>query len=64
MKIFTLKQVLILVFVIIAGIAFVETSSSVFSSAFWREFLLNLLIYGAVSEFIVIALGAWIERKK
>ena len=62
MKKFTFKQVLILVIVIVAGIAFVETSSPMWTSAFWREFLLKLLIYGAVSEFVVIALGSCLEK--
>jgi len=63
MKEFTLKQVLVLVFAIIAGIAFVETSSPIWSLDFWREFLLKLLVYGAVSEFIVIALSEWLDKR-
>lgn len=63
MKEFTLKQVFILVFAIVAGIAFIETSSPIWTSAFWREFLLKLLVYGAVAEFIVIALGVWTEKR-
>jgi hypothetical protein len=58
MKEFSFKQVLILVFAIVSAIAFVETSSPMWTSAFWREFLLKLLIYGAISEFVVIALGS------
>ncbi|MDP3792946.1 MAG: hypothetical protein Q8Q89_04455 [bacterium] len=57
MKKFTSKQVFILVLAIVAGIAFMETSSPIWTSAFWREFLLNLLLYGVISEFVVIALS-------
>jgi hypothetical protein len=62
MKEFTLKQVLILVIAIVAGIAFIETSGPVWTWDFWRQFLLKLLVYGVVSEFIVVALGEWIEK--
>src|SRR4030067_1778291 len=56
------KQVFILVFAIVAGIAFIESSGPIWTLIFLREFLLKLLIYGAVSEFIVVALGEWIEE--
>jgi hypothetical protein len=62
MKEFTLKQVVILVAAIITGIAFIETSGPVWTWTFWREFLLNLLVYVAISVVIVLALGAWIEK--
>ena len=58
-KSFTTKQVVILVLVIVAAIAFLETSQPVLTGAFWRAFLLKVLIYGAVSEFVVVALCAW-----
>jgi len=54
--VFTSKQVHILVFAIITGIAFIETSGPLQSVAFWREFMMNLFIYGLVAEFAVIAL--------
>lgn len=57
MKTFTSKQVLILVFCIVAGIAFVETSAPMWSFNFLREFMLKLLGYGIVSEFIVVVLA-------
>ena len=57
MKEFTAKEVFILVFAIVAGIAFTEKSSPIISWDFWREFLTKLLIYGAVTEFIVIVLS-------
>ena len=56
---FSSKQVYILVLAIVAGIAFMETSSPMWTSDFWREFLYKLFMYGAISEFVVIALGAW-----
>jgi len=59
MKKFTLKQVFILVLAIVAGIAFIETSAPIWTFAFGREFLLKLLAYGAISEFIVIALSTF-----
>jgi hypothetical protein len=62
MKEFTTKQVLILVFAIIVGIAFIETSSPLWTFIFWREFLLKILVYGAISEFIVIALSVWTKK--
>jgi len=62
MKEFTAKQVFILVFAIIAGIAFMETSSPLWTFIFWREFLLKILLYGAISEFIVIALSVWTKK--
>lgn len=58
MKTFTSKQVLILVIVIVAGIAFAETSAPLWSVDFLREFGLKLLVYGAVSEIVVIALSS------
>jgi len=54
MKIFTSKQVLILVLCIVAGIAFAETSMPIWSLSFLREFGLKLLGYGVVSGFAVI----------
>jgi len=60
----TLKQVSKLVFVIVAGIAFVETSSPMWSLAFLKEFLLKVIIYGAVAEFMVIAFQEWIDKRK
>lgn len=57
MKTFTSKQVFILVFCIVAGIAFSETSAPMWSLSFLREFGLKLLIYGAVSEIVVIILS-------
>ncbi|MDD5463923.1 MAG: hypothetical protein PHP62_02150 [Candidatus Moranbacteria bacterium] len=57
MKTFTLKQVLILVFCIVAGIAFSETSAPIWSLTFFREFGLKLFIYGAISEIIIILLS-------
>jgi hypothetical protein len=56
MKEFTGKQVLILVFAIVAGIAFIETSGPVWTWTFWRQFLLNLVVYGAVSVVIAMVL--------
>jgi hypothetical protein len=58
MKTFTSKQVLILVLAIVAGIAFMETSAPMWSLSFLREFGLKLLIYGAISEFIVVIWGS------
>jgi hypothetical protein len=59
MKTFTSKQVFVLVFAIVAGIAFMETSQPLSTGAFWREFLTKLLLYGVVSEFVVVALASW-----
>lgn len=59
MKGFTRKQVVVLVLAIVAAIAFVETSEPVMTATFWRAFLLKLVLYGVVAEFVVIALGSW-----
>jgi len=64
MKKFTGRQVFYLVFAIVAGIAFVETSSPVWTMDFWREFLLKLIIYSVVSEFMVLVVGKWIEKRR
>lgn len=56
-KKFSEKQVLILVLAVIAGIAFMETSFPVWTVAFLREFLLKLIGYAVVSEFVVIMLA-------
>ncbi|MFA6404862.1 MAG: hypothetical protein WCW03_02575 [Candidatus Paceibacterota bacterium] len=58
MKTFTSKQVFILVIVIVAGIAFAETSAPIWSSDFLREFGLKLFVYGGISEFIVVSLSS------
>lgn len=56
-KIFTSKQVYVLVFAIIAGIAFMETSAvAIWTSEFWREYLLKVFMYGVVVEIIVLLL--------
>lgn len=62
-KVFTTKQVLILVFAIITGIAFLQTSTPIWTASFWREFILHILGYGLVSEFIVILLGRLFKSK-
>lgn len=53
-KEFTFKQVFILVAVLVVGFAFLQTSAPMWTFKFWREFLLNVMVYGAVSEFLVI----------
>jgi hypothetical protein len=55
-KEYTSKQVLILVGAIISAIAFLETSGPMWTWTFWRQFLLNLLVYGGVSVVIIIDL--------
>lgn len=57
METFSAKQVIVLVFGIVAAIAFLETSFPLSTADFWREFLLKLVIYGAASEFVVVVLG-------
>lgn len=56
MKEFSLKEVVILVFATVSGIAFLETSGPVWTWAFGREFLLKLLVYCSVSVVIAIVL--------
>lgn len=63
-KEFTFKQVCILVLVIVIGIAFIETPAvAVWSSVFWKAFLLKIIIYGGVSEFIVLLLNSFSKEK-
>ena len=63
-KQFTSKQIYILVLAIVAGIAFIETSAgAIWTLGFWREFLLKVIIYGAVCEFVVILLGSFSKEK-
>ena len=62
-KIFTFRQVFILVLVIVTGIAFIETPTvTMWTLEFWRVFLFKVLIYGAVVEFIVILLGSSLKK--
>ena len=61
-KSFTAKQVIILTLVIVAGIAFMETSQPVWTGEFWREFGLNVFVYGLVVEFIVILLAQFLSK--
>lgn len=58
MKIFTSKQVFILVFIIIVAISFIETSEPIWSFPFLRKFALKLLVYGLISEVMVAILGS------
>jgi len=63
-KIFTAKQVYILVFAIVVAIAFIETSTgAMWTIEFWREFFLKIIIYGAVVEFVVVLLGSSSTKK-
>ena len=63
MKEFTYKEVAILVLALVAVFAFLQTSSSIWTLAFWREFLLKLVVYGAVIEVVVIILGSFKRDK-
>ncbi|OGN29859.1 MAG: hypothetical protein A3A33_01050 [Candidatus Yanofskybacteria bacterium RIFCSPLOWO2_01_FULL_49_25] len=58
----TNKQVYILVFAIIAGIAFMESSHSISTGIFWREYILKILGYGLVIEFIVVLLAGFMKE--
>jgi hypothetical protein len=59
---FTGQQVFILVLAVVAGIAFVETSAPIWTLMFWRQFVLKLMVYGAVSEIAVIAVGSYLDK--
>lgn len=61
-KVFSAKQVYILVFAIVVSIAFLETSDPIWTSEFWREFVLKVFVYGAVVEFVVIVLGQFLNK--
>ncbi len=58
-KKFTAKQVYILVFAIVVGISFVETSGGIKTSEFWKEFIFNIVGYGIIVELIVIILASF-----
>jgi len=62
MEKFTLKQVQILMVAIIAGIAFIETSSPIWTLDFLREFFLKFIGYAAVSIVVVMIVGEWIDK--
>lgn len=62
-KQFTAKQIYILVFAIVVSIAFIETPfGAIWTWTFWREFLLKVLVYGAIVEFVVILLGSFSRK--
>jgi hypothetical protein len=63
-KQFTAKQVYILVFAIVVGIAFIETpAGAIWTSKFLREFLLKVVLYTAACEFIVVLLSSFSKEK-
>jgi len=60
---FTTKEVAILIIVIVAGIAFLETGHPLLTGKFWREFILKVVVYGVVVEFILLGLAQFGNRK-
>ena len=59
---FTLKQVLILVMLVIAVIAFLEAPAApLWSGIFWRAFLLKVFVYGAACEVAVLAVSCFFK---
>ena len=46
------------------GIAFFETSAPILTTSFLKEFLLKVLGYGLIAEFLVIGWGSWVDRDK
>jgi hypothetical protein len=60
---FTTKEVAILIIAIVAGIAFLETSHPLWTGKFWREFILKVVVYGVVVEFILLGLAQFGNRK-
>lgn len=59
-KKFTTKEVCIIVFAIVVAIAFMETpASAIWTSEFWKEFLVKVILYGVIVEFIVILLNSF-----
>ena len=61
-KEFTLKQVNILVFTVIVGIAFIETlGGAIWTIKFLKEFLLNIIVYSAVAAIIFVIFGEFYE---
>jgi len=62
-KQFTGKQTLFLVSSVIIVIAFLETSGALWSRTFWKDFLLNIFIYSAVS-IVASGLFLWFMEKK
>jgi len=64
-KKFTAKQVYILVFFVVAGIAFAETpAGAIWTTEFWKEFLLKVIIYGGIVEFVVVLLSNGFSKEK
>ena len=63
-KEFTPKQVLILILAVVVAIAFMETSAgAIWTWTFWRVFLLKIIIYGTISEFVVILLSNYLSKE-
>jgi hypothetical protein len=60
---FTLKEVFVLVFIIVTGISFLETSDPIFSTPFFKDFIGNVLVYGFVSELLVVFWSYLIGRE-
>ncbi|MFA4857952.1 MAG: hypothetical protein WC901_04730 [Candidatus Margulisiibacteriota bacterium] len=61
---FTAKQVYVLVFAIVVGIAFIETSKgAVWEWIFWKEFLPKVIVYGVIVEFVVVCLSNYLSKR-
>ncbi len=59
MKECTTNDVFILVFVIITGIAFLETFMPVWTLDFWREFLYKIIGYTLASVVLMLVIGSF-----
>jgi hypothetical protein len=53
-KDFTFKEVVAIIFFLIAGFSFLETSAPILTIAFLREFLLKFIGYCVAAEIILV----------
>ena len=58
-KTFSAKELYGVAGTIVVAIALIETSGPVWSIEFWRQFLLNIIIYVAVSVIAVLLLQSF-----
>ncbi len=65
MKTFTINEVYVLVLAILVDIAIIETDGgAMWTWVFWRQFLLNIMLYGLIVEVLIIGWAGWAARRK
>jgi hypothetical protein len=54
MKKYSVKEVQSLVIFLVVVFAFMNTSSAIWTSDFWRQFIYNIFVYGAITEVAIL----------